>query len=178
MKQKALLNELENYVNLHLEFASKLKNNEETDLTVIPENGGWNVLQCIQHLNLYGEIYLKEFSNRFKKASKISIDLDFKPSIFHQFLVKPMLPKQGMMKMKTFASKNPSVQGLTVQAIDLFIEQLNQFKGILSQAQQINLNKNNCKTTLPILKMNFGSTLAFVIYHNERHVQQARALLR
>ncbi|MEX2379661.1 MAG: DinB family protein [Vicingaceae bacterium] len=177
MKQSVLIKSLEAYVKAHRAFAESLINIDEQKLNQQPADGGWNVLQCIEHLNRYGDFYLKEVGGKVKKATNFSNDQNFKAGFFGKLFTSMMLPKKGMIKMKTFADKNPDAKILDLNVIHKFIKQQKEWEEILKKCQLLNLNKNKCSLTLPLLKMNMGSTLQFVIYHNERHVVQAQRLL-
>lgn len=177
MKQKAVIHEIVGYVNSHLSFGKDLKELTNGQLQKKPENDGWNILQCIEHLNRYGDFYLAEIESNIKNAKPLLEDKDFKAGFWGKLFTKMMLPKKGMIKMKTFADKNPDASQLNSTVIDKFIEHQLKWLDILSLCEKIDLNKNKCRLTLPLLKMNMGSTLQFVIYHNERHVVQAKRLL-
>lgn len=177
MKQKAVIEEIEGYVNSHLSFAKDLKALSKEQLHKKPENDGWNILQCIEHLNRYGDFYLAEIESKIKSAKPLLEEKSFKAGFWGKQFTKMMLPKKGMIKMKTFADKNPDDNQLNAEVIDKFIEQQIRWLDILSFCEKIDLNKNSCRLTLPLLKMDMGSTLQFVIYHNERHVVQAKRLL-
>jgi uncharacterized damage-inducible protein DinB len=177
MKQTELIESIENYVNTHRDFANSLINIDEEKLHQKPEDGGWNVLQCIEHLNRYGDFYLKEVNRKVEKASKDTAKDEFKAGFFGKLFSAMMLPKKGMLKMKTFADKNPDADELDKSVIHKFIKQQNEWQKLLKDCRQVNLNKLKCNLTLPLLKLNLGSTLQFVFHHNERHVAQARRLL-
>lgn len=177
MKQTELIESLNKYLNSHRAFAKSLVNTEEKKLHQKPEDGGWNVLQCIEHLNRYGDYYLKEVNHKIAKASKDSANREFKAGFFGKLFSSMMLPKKGMLKMKTFADKNPDADQLDKSVIYKFIEQQNEWEKLLKACHHVNLNKLKCNLTLPLLKLNLGSTLQFVIHHNERHVAQAQKQL-
>ena len=80
--------------------------------------------------------------------------------------------------MNTFKSKNPIYSQLDKnQVIETFLQQQKQFLELLTIAKEKNLTKIKTSITLPILKFRLGDTFRFVIYHNERHVVQAKKTL-
>jgi hypothetical protein len=86
-----------------------------------------------------------------------------------------MLPKDGMKTMNTFKSKNPIHSQLDKdKVLDTFIQQQKEFLELLEIAENKNLTKIKTSITLPLLKFRLGDTFRFVIYHNERHVVQAK----
>lgn len=177
MKQTEVIQELKNYVQAHLDFAESLNEKKDSALNHHPSEGAWNALQCLEHLNRYGDFYLVEIGNKVSKGRKQSDDKNFKPGFWGKLFTNMMLPKKGMFKMKTFTDKNPEAIQLNRKTIDTFIQQQLAWLQLLEEAKQVDLNKNNCKLTLPVLKMNLGSTLQFNLYHNERHIVQAKKAL-
>lgn len=176
MKQSALISELKEYVNDHLSFAKKLNTLSSSQLNKKAKKDGWNILQCIEHLNRYGDFYLAEIESKINNAKPLLEDKDFKSGFLGKLFTKMMLPKKGMIKMKTFADKNPNAEELNIEVIDKFVEQQQKWLVLINKCSKVDLNKNSCRLTLPLLKMDMGSTLQFVIYHNERHVVQAKRL--
>lgn len=177
MKQTEVIQELKNYVQAHLEFAKKLRDKKDSALNHHPSEGAWNALQCLEHLNRYGDFYLAEIGNNVSKAKKQTTNKTFKAGFWGKLFTNMMLPKKGMFKMKTFADKNPKAIQLSRKTIDTFIQQQDAWLTLLEKAKQVDLNKNSCKLTLPLLKMNLGSTLQFNLFHNERHIVQAKKAL-
>lgn len=89
-----------------------------------------------------------------------------------------MLPKEDMKTMKTFKSKNPNASKLNKKNVLLtFIQLQKELLGYLELSKTKNLDKIRTKITLPLLTFKLGDTFRFVIYHNERHIVQAKKVL-
>jgi hypothetical protein len=73
--------------------------------------GGWNVLECLEHLNLYGDFYLPEIRKRIVESSFPPGEY-FKSGWLGDYFVKSMEPGKTMKKMKTFKDKDPIKQVL------------------------------------------------------------------
>jgi hypothetical protein len=89
-----------------------------------------------------------------------------------------MLPGENMKKMKTFQSMDPMASSLNKETLNKFIEYQNLTLDILNDVKQYNLSK--LKTGITIsnwIKLRLGDTLRVVIYHNMRHVDQAKAVV-
>jgi hypothetical protein len=56
-----------------------------------PENVGWNVLECIDHLRAYGDFYIQEFDRVISKAKPRSAK-PFRPGMMGGRSAKSMLP--------------------------------------------------------------------------------------
>ncbi len=137
----------------------------------------WNALECIEHLNLYGDFYLKEIELRILASNPAPNATTFKTGFLgNKFALslKPAKADEKLNTMKTFKDKNTLHQLLTKTTIDRFIKQQDRMLSLLKQAENVNLTK--VKTAISIsklLKLRLGDTLRVVVYHNERHLVQA-----
>jgi len=137
----------------------------------------WSVLECLEHLNLYGDFYLPEIESCIIAREKIKQDLNFKSGYFGEKTVQDMLPKNDKVKkMSTFKDKNPINSDLSIATIDRFIKQQEGMLRLLDLASSVHLEKVKTKITLPLIKCKLGTTFRFVIYHNQRHLWQANNL--
>jgi hypothetical protein len=173
-----LLVALANNVQSHLAFAQTLQNQSDEILNAKTSATSWSCLECLEHLNLYGNFYIPEIQKRMNATPNSSSDI-FKSGRWGNKFALDMLPKEGMKKMKTFKSKNPIHSQLNAsQVIATFIQQQHVFLELLAIAENKDLTKIKTSITLPLLKFRLGDTFRFVIYHNERHIVQAKRVLR
>ncbi|MDP4842982.1 MAG: DinB family protein [Salibacteraceae bacterium] len=179
MKQSQVLNDLKQRTERFIEQTEKWKSLTQDQLNWRESSEKWSVLQCLEHLNLYGDFYLPEFEKRILAATQISSDLEFKGGWFAEKTANGMLPKDNKLSnsMNTFKNMNPEHSALTITILDRFLKQQHQMLSLLDQAQKVDIKKVKCNLTLPIIKFNLGSTFKFVIYHNERHLWQASNVL-
>jgi hypothetical protein len=174
MQNEALIQELSEYVKRHMLLAEQWKQLPAVTLNARATPTSWSMLECLEHLNLYGDFYLPELQKRLDKAPAVN-QRTFKSGILGNYFAMSMLPKAKLNRMKTFASKDPSGSQLNASAIDRFIGQQITLLKMLELSKSIDLNRT--KTSISIsswLKLKIGDTLRFVIYHNERHMQQAQ----
>ncbi len=170
---KTLLLELKNMVNSHLLRTTALSNREEAALLRKPTTAAWNALECIEHLNRYGEFYIPELKSVIANSTHPSEPV-FESGYLGNRAALSMLPSDaGLNTMRTFKSKNPSIDGVRPGTIAVFQEQQYALLQVLNLCKNLSLNRNRCRLTLPLLKFKLGDALRFVIYHNERHMQQA-----
>src|SRR5690606_15663291 len=93
----------------------------------------WNMLECLEHLNRYGDFYLPQFEEKIEKAEKKS-DALFKPGLLGNYFANSMLPKEKLNKMKTFKDKDPIHVALDESVIITFIEQQLRLLRIIEKA--------------------------------------------
>jgi hypothetical protein len=139
----------------------------------------WSILECIEHLNLYGDFYLPEIERRILAAEKASDQVIFSSGWIGNYFARLMQVRDGKIKkMKTPADKNPANSELTPTTIDRFLKQQDRLKSLLEQARNVDLTRTRCSISLtPLIKLRLGDTFRFLIYHIERHVLQAERVL-
>lgn len=137
----------------------------------------WSVLECLKHLNLYGRFYLPEIAKHINESTYPK-ETNFKSGILGNYFANSLLPKEKINKMNTFKRMNPLNSKLDRSVIDEFLEQQIQMLELLDKARHISLNKT--KTGISIsrwIKLKLGDTFRVVIYHNQRHMEQAERAL-
>ncbi|WP_426480197.1 DinB family protein [Chryseobacterium sp. R2ACT005] len=173
----ALLDELKEITRQHLQYAQILTQKTEEELNFRPSTDNWSTLECLEHLNRYGDFYIPEISRNISSAGK-SLQPYFRPGILGNYFAKSMIPKEKMNKMKTFKTMNPIHSQINKGVIDTFIKQQEKLLELLEDARQTDLEK--VKTNISIsklIKLKLGDTFRFVIYHNLRHIEQIKRIL-
>lgn len=143
-----------------------------------PSAAGWSVLECIEHLNLYGRFYLPEMAGKMQKTSYKKPQPTFKSSWLGEYFANTMLPQEPLNSMPTFKDKNPNGSTLDKQVLTEFVQQQEQTLQLLQQAATVNLTKTKTGITITrLIRLRLGDTFRVVIYHNYRHIVQAQKLL-
>jgi len=174
-----VLEELKELTQKAIQFGYAIHKLEHYQLAHKPAPQVWSIYECIEHLNLYGDHYLKEMELAIEKKKFNSDDIYFKGSLMGNYFVKIIRPvDDGIKKMKTANTMDPNMKNLSKSTISRFIEQQLRLLDILDKCQGTDLKKIKIKTTLSkYLSLNLGDTLRFVVFHNERHLVQAAELL-
>ncbi|NRF40359.1 DinB family protein [Pedobacter foliorum] len=153
----------------------KLKELGVDQLNVKSSPAEWSVLECVEHLNLYGNFYLPVIEQAILSYKPNKTPASFKSGFIGGYFVNMIRVKPGKMKkMSTTKDKNPLGYVLTLTTVDRFLKQQQLLKTLLEQARYVDMTK--LKTPISITKMvrlRLGDTLRFVVYHIERHVIQA-----
>lgn len=177
LDRDTLIAELENMIKEGLDFVDSIKLKDLSQLNKKPDQNSWSILECLEHLNLYGDFYIPEISKQLNK-NKSSSNPDFKTGVMGHKFTQMMLPKPGMKTMKTFKDKNPSLvykSQLGLDVLDRFVKQQEAFLKILEKSKKIDLKKTKTAISISkIMKLRLGDTLRFVIYHQVRHIEQAK----
>lgn len=144
-----------------------------------PHEKSWNVLECVEHMNLYGDYYLKEIEERIQQSEFPSEEL-FKSGWFGNYAAESMLPKKSgatNWPMKTFPKMDPFGFKGEKKVIERFVEQMEQLQKLIERSRHVSLRKTKCTLTIKWLKFNLGDTLRFMVYHNYRHMLQVKRIM-
>lgn len=174
IKTQQLLQELTTQVQDHLAYATSLlaQTDEELNNRIAPDS--WSALECIEHLNRYGNFYLPEIERRIHQ-SQSKPEPEFKSGWLGNYFAESMRPKAKLNKMKTFAKMDPIYSKLDKSVLDTFIKQQQQLLRLLEKSGSISLNKTKTSISITkLIRLKLGDTFRFLIYHNERHIQQAK----
>src|SRR5690606_3443173 len=138
----------------------------------------WNILECLEHLNLYGDFYLLEMERKIRHSNTKS-DTEFSPGSLGNYFANSVLTKAEFNKMKTFKDKNPLNSVLDCGVIDRFLEQQTQLLELLELSKNISLNKVKIGISITkLIKLKLGDTFRFYINHMLRHMNQIDNILR
>lgn len=144
------------------------------DLNKRQEAESWSALECIAHLNIYGDFYIPEISKNIKSSKFRSPDSQFKSGLLGNYFVKMVGPLDESKKMKTLSSTNTLGSDLDESTLATFSKQLDSLLSILEDSTQVNLNRIKIGISIaPWLKIKLGDALRVVILHNQRHMEQA-----
>jgi hypothetical protein len=162
----------------NLNFVELLKQKSETELNWKENPESWSILECLEHLNLYGYFYIPEIEKTISN-SKFKSEVVFQSGILGNYFAESMLPKNKPNRMKTFKDKNPLNSNLDRKVIDEFINQQMKTIDLLNKSKIVSLNKNKVKITLTRwIKLKLGDTFRFTINHNIRHIKQIENIIK
>jgi hypothetical protein len=178
-EQNLLIDELLTLTDNAIASAKKFKCLPENDLNFKKEKNDWSILECLEHLNLYGMFYLPEIEKQLSKSNNRNDNTTFKSGIIGNYFANLMKVDKGIKKMKTPKDKNPANSNLSVTTIDRFLEQSEKLKSLLLQSKKANLTKVKTAISLTkLIRLRLGDTLRFIVYHNERHIIQAQRTIK
>ena len=175
---KQLIGELMQLLERATERVQQLKALDLSQLNAKENPEKWSALECLEHLNLYGDFYLPEIEKRMLAQRQLAKPPMFKSGVIGNYFANLMLAKNGkIQKMKSPKDKNPNNSSLSITTIDRFFKQQQRLVSLLQQAQNLDLVKT--KTSISIssfIKLRLGDTFRFLIYHIDRHITQAEKI--
>lgn len=144
------------------------------------KGGQWSILECLEHLNLYGDFYLVEIEKRVIENKNRPGSNVFQSGLLGNYFANLMEVKDGKItKMKSPKDKNPVNKDLTETTITRFLQQQEQLIKLLQSCRSMDLTRAKSAISLTrLIKLRLGDTLRFFTYHIERHVLQADRICR
>lgn len=172
MQTEKIIQSLIEQTRENMNKAEALKTYDLHSLTWKENETSWSILECLEHLNLYGDFYLPEIKTKMQQSNTKS-EPTFKSGILGAYFAKSMLPKEKLNKMKTFKDKNPLNAKLERNVIDKFMNQQEELLNLLNESQKVSLNKVKIQTSISsLIKLKLGDTFQFYINHIIRHLKQ------
>lgn len=170
IKSELLINDLIELTMQNMNAAEKLKQQPIELLNWRELADQWSALECLDHLNRYGDFYLPEIAGRINNKKYSQPAEIFKSGLIGNYFAEMMLPKENLNKMKTFKDKDPIGGTHNYFTIDKFVKQQKTCVELLNKAKSVNLNKTKTSISISkLLKLKLGDTFRVLIYHNQCH---------
>lgn len=150
----------------------------EKQLNWRPNPGVWSVVEVLSHLNSYSRYYHPAFKNKIKNTRFRNTKEDFVSSPLGRAAWKSMkLGRLNNIKRKFKAPKghNPTIDSnmISDSEVSNFKDNQNELIDIFELSSQVNLRKVKVPISISkIVRLKLGDALLFVVYHNQRHMQQ------
>jgi len=171
LNQSDLLQSLEKKVESHLLQVKNSFSNQKKDVLLQPSvSGGWSIVQCLEHLNSYGDYYLPAIQSALNQPEGKSYKL-FKSGWFGRYFTQMM--ESPSKKYKAFKNHIPAQQLDAEAVIEKFIRQQEILLNYIHQAERKDLNVRLPISISKFIRLKLGDVFQFLIAHNERHIQQA-----
>lgn len=156
----------------------------EEQLIWQPNEKSWSIAHCLAHLNAYYRYYIPVFrgkisNTRFKEPTDQFTSSPLGVAAYRS--VKLGKVKNVKRKLKSMKEYNPLINpSLTLEnVVQEYLEHVADFIEVLKEGEAINLRKTKCPLAIrPVVKLNLGDAFIFTAYHNERHVEQMKRIMR
>lgn len=138
-----------------------------------PTSEQWSMLECLEHLNRYGNFYHPEIRRRIERAPKLDHPPQFKSGWLGNKFAVSLLP--GKPKMSSPSNMNPAGSHLNRAVLSTFLEQQQALLRLLDHARYVDLTRTKTSISLTSwIKLRLGDTFRVIVYHNQRHIEQAK----
>jgi len=138
----------------------------------------WNINEIFAHMNDYAKFYHSTILERIEKTRFREPNLIFMSSPLGRSAWKSMKlgnAKNVKRKFKSPRANNPSldISLLTGNEVSDFEKGQVELLSIIEKATTVNLRKVKVPISISkLIRFRLGDALMFVIFHNERHIQQ------
>lgn len=184
INSEQLIQELKDITAANKQFAQKkLIHLNDTQKSWRPTADSWSLTEVLAHLNAFAAFYNKTFQHRIAKTKFTRTKEQFVSSPLGRSAWKSMKlgrAKNIKRKFKSPKNHNPTIDASLIKGdeVNEFIENQDEMIGILDLSETVNLKRVKIPISISrIVRLRLGDALMFVIYHNERHVQQAMNIL-
>jgi len=173
-----LITDLLEKTRINLHKVEGFKELSEQELNYKASIDEWSILECIEHLNIYGDFYILQIRESIEKTTTIATKT-FKSGLIGNYFVNLIAPKEKLNKMKTLKENNPIGSRLDKNVLDRFIDQQKECLGLTEKSKNINLTKTKTAISITkLIKLRLGDTFRFITAHNERHLLQVENILK
>lgn len=183
MKTEELFSEITTISKKNFEFIqNKLFKLKANQLTWKPNPQSWSINEILAHLNQYAVYYHATFINRIENTKFNEPKAQFISSPLGKSAWKSMkLGTANNIKRKFQSPKlyNPSIHPEIVHNDELYIFEKKQIEliDIIEKAKLVNIQRVKIPISISkFIRLKLGDALMFVVYHNERHIQQIKNL--
>lgn len=183
LNQDTVLQDLEKRTREQLDYLTKkIAPLSAEELNRKPDEKSWSVLECLEHLNILGAIYMKGFRQKAEDGTPRR-GSDYKTGWLGQYAARIIRPKEdGSLpyKMKALPFMTASASELDKESVlRIQKEQLEAFLDIIDTAHQVDLGQNRVATSLGSwLKFKLGDAMRFYFNHQERHYGQMERTIK
>ena len=139
----------------------------------------WSINEVFAHLNEYARYYHTTFLTRIGKTRFTTPRINFIPSPLGRSAWQSMKlgnAKNVKRKFKTAKAYNPIFDTTLLSGSEVsdFEKGQEEMLTIIEKSEKVSLRKVKIPISIStLIRFRLGDALLFVVYHNERHVQQA-----
>ena len=180
MTSTELIQELRKITQQNLDnLKSRFNQLNDEQLKWRPIETSWNITEIFAHLNQYANYYHSTFKSKIAKTKFNTPTENFISSPLGRSAWKSM--KLGnannvKRKFKTQRAYNPKLDFSLVSKNDLSLLETNlvELQNIIESSEKVNIRRVKIPISISkIIRLRLGDALLFVVYHNQRHMQQA-----
>ncbi len=131
----------------------------------------WSIAECLEHLNRYHAYYNPEIRRGIEQQKPLQKP-DFQSNWLGKYCIN--MVKDNSKKQKTMKHLNPVHSQIDENVVAIFLQNQVELLHLTKKSTQVDWTKTKVKIEFAkFLNLRLGDALQFVIYHQERHIQQA-----
>lgn len=156
----------------------KFKMLSESQINWKPSQKNWSIAECVDHLIVTNNLYLKEFEKQFseKKVTTDCSKTEVKHKWLSKYIIKSVDPSNSK-KSNTFAVFMPASSNHSKNVFDDFYDLQKRLINLVRFAEDLNLNEYVMSSpAVKIVKETFSDVLEIIHLHDRRHFNQAEKI--
>ena len=172
--QPALLTELAERTGRVIGFGESLRYLPEERLNARPGPKRWSALECLEHLNRYAEHYLPQLEAKAVTASQRKKDA-YRPGLLGKPFALALHP-DNRKTLRSPAAMNALGSSLDAkEVLTNHLEYQHRYAAVIDALEGKSLRGSRIPLSLSrLLRFHLGDVLTTLVWHNERHTNQAR----
>lgn len=176
--KKAFIADLYQRTEIMLEKAVRqYQNLDEASLNFSTTNDSWSIAEVLSHLNSYGNYYLPKMEAVLQQPHELSLRA-YTASWLGTYFINMMDANRSAKRYKAAKQHQPKVVDAYVEVAQ-FINQQERMLKCLKAFETVDISRTRIAISIAkFIKLNLGDVLAFLVTHNERHVQQIKRIQR
>lgn len=143
----------------------------------------WSINEIFAHLNEFANFYHEAFrkkiaSTKFREPKEVFVSSPLGKSAWSSMKLGNL--RNVKRKFKANRLYNPTLNKTLVKGNDdqQFLVYQQELLQLIEDSKSVNIRKAKVATSLSkIVRLRLGDAFLFVVYHNERHIQQAINLI-
>lgn len=146
----------------------------------VPPGGGWSVAQCLTHLVLMNDFYLRGWPEavRAAVAAQRGSFRGLHPTLPGRWFVRAMEPPYRM-KGKAVAATQPTAPVPRQALLPSFVASHDTYRALVRDAAAVDVNRVVAPNAiLPAARMRLATVLLLIPAHDRRHLWQAANVRR
>lgn len=144
------------------------------------DHKAWSIRDCFEHLNIYARYYGLQMRLRTGDlpVQKGGRHERFRSGWLGSWIIQSMDPSNGK-KYQTLSRYQPKFGEPDANPVQELIQHLEETMVLLDRAEGLNLNQIRIPIQFfPLLTLNLGDCLHFMLLHQARHIAQAKTILQ
>ncbi|WP_281613922.1 DinB family protein [Flammeovirga sp. SubArs3] len=179
VNQEQFLQQLIENVEDNLTSVNEYMELSDEELNTKYDEKSWSILECMEHLNRYGDYYIPYLKKAMNTSPQKTKDI-YKGGWLGNYFANMMQPKGGSISNKMSAPSDKNPIGTTLDRVVLSVrkEQCTQLLEILGHSFDKNINKPRIPISISrVIRLKYGDTLHFLIAHDNRHTLQGDRIM-
>ena len=145
-----------------------------------PPSGGWSVAQCLEHLALMNEFYLRGWQRAVEEAARAERGpfAGLRPTLAGRWFAKSLEPP-AKMKTKAIPAVTPGPRFTAVEVLRRYKDSHEGYRRLVRSAVAVDVNRIvRPNAIVNRVRMRLATVLLIIPAHDRRHLWQAANVKR